>query len=251
MSVRQSFDHRLNDWLDEGPQVAPYDLLLAVLEELPSHHQERRWLFGGKWRIPMNAFARLGLVAAAVIAAVVVGAVAISGMRSGPSIGNESTPTPSASSTFTSRLYPYSISVPAGWTATWAAARWDGSGAPDIQDLVNDNFISSGTMAMIVVAAPTRKDLATYTADGIAATYAVHKDTCPAAQNPESVESITVGGEPARLESINCGILINVAYTVHAGQGYRFTFRDPAVHAATNTADKATFMALLASVQFK
>jgi hypothetical protein len=251
MSVRKSFDDRLNDWLDEGPQFAPSDLLLTVLEELPSKRQARRWFFGGKWRIPMNAFTRLGLVAVSVAAAVTLGAVAISALRPAPSIVTHPTPTPQASSTFTSRLYPYSISVPPGWTATWSASRWDGSGAPDIQDLVNDNFISSGTMAMIVVAAPTRKDLATYTADGIAATYAVHKDTCPGARHPESVESITVGGEPARLESINCGILINVAYTVHAGQGYRFTFRDPAVHAATDPADKATFLAMLASVEFK
>lgn len=251
MSVRKSFDDRLNDWLDEGPQFAPSDLLLSVLEELPSNRQTRRWPFGGKWRIPMNGLARLGLVAVSVAAAVTIGAVAISALRPAPSIVTHPTPTPEAFSTFTSRLYSYSISVPPGWTATWSASRWDGGGAPDIQDLVNDNFVSSGTMAMIAAAAPTTKNLAAYTADGIASTYAVHKGTCPAAQHPESVESITVGGEPARLESINCGILINVAYAVHAGQGYRFTFRDTAVHAATNAADKATFLAMLASVEFK
>ena len=251
MSVRQSFDHRLNDWLDEGPQVAPYDLLLAVLEELPSHRQEQRWLFGGKWRIPMNAFARLGVVAAAVIAAVVIGAVAISGMRSGPSIGNDSTPTPAASSTFNSRLYPYSISVPAGWTATWAAARWDGSGAPDRQDLTVDVMVSPGTAVALGQSAPTTKSLAKYTADGIATNFTVHRDTCPGAEHPESVESVTVGGEPGKLVSLNCGILVNIAFTVHAGQGYRFTFVDDAVHAATDPADRATFIALLASVQFK
>jgi hypothetical protein len=249
MSVRQSFDHRLNDWLDEGPQVAPYDLLLAVLEELPSHHQERRWLFGGKWRIPMNAFARLGLVAAAVIAAVVVGAVAISGMRSGPSIGNDSTPTPSASSIFTSRLYPYSISVPAGWTATWAAARWDGSGAPDRQDLTVDVMVSPGTAVALGQSAPTTKGLSKYVADAIVANYQVHRATCP--EQPESVEPVTIGGEPGKLLAWNCGIMVNQAFTVHAGQAYRFTFVDEAVHAATNPADKATFIALLASVQFK
>ncbi len=63
--------------------------------------------------------------------------------------------------------------------------------------------------------------------------------------------AFTVGGEPGELESINCGILINVAYTVHDGQGYPFTFRDPAVHQATEPTDKATFIAMLASVQFK
>lgn len=250
MSVRKSFDQRLNDWLDEGPQVAPHDLLHAVLEEVPAVRQERRRLFVGWWRILMLTSARLGVaaIAVAVVAAVVIAT------RPAPSVGTGPTPTPTpiaSPSTFTSRLYGYSISVPPGWTATWSVNRWDGGGAPDIQDLVNDNFVSPGTAAMIVAAAPTSKDLATYTADGIAVTYAIHKDTCPGAQHPDSVESITIGGEPGELESINCGILINVAYTVHAGQGYRFTFRDPAVQAATDPADKATFLAMLASVQFK
>jgi hypothetical protein len=255
MSVRKSFDHRLNAWLDEGPQVAPHDLLHAVLEGVPSTRQVRRALFVGRWRIPMTTFARLGLAAIAVVA-VVAGVIAT---RPAPSNGTAPTPTGSTAtptaapspSTFTSRLYAYSISVPPGWTATWSASRWDGGGAPDIQDLVNDNIVSSGTAAMIAAAAPTSKDLATYTADGIAITYEVHKDTCPGAEHPESVESITVGGEPGELVSINCGILINLAFTVHDGQGYRFTFRDPAVRAATDPIDKATFIAMLESVQFK
>jgi len=247
MSVRKSFDHRLNDWLDEGPQVAPNDLLHAVLEELPSHRQERYWLFGGRWRIPMFTFARLGLAAIAVA----VVAVAFIATRPAPSVVTGPTPTPASSSTFTSKLYAYSISVPPGWTATNAGTRWSGSGAPDMQDLVIDTIVSPGTTAMLAAAAPTSKDLATYTADGIAADFAVHRDTCPGAEHPESVESITVGGEPAKLVSMNCGILINVAYTVHAGQGYRFLFRDPAVQAATDPIDKATFLAMLASVEFK
>ena len=248
MSVRKSFDHRLNDWLDEGPQVAPHDLLHAVLEELPSHRQERHRLFGGRWRIPMFTFARLGLaaIAVAVVAAVIIAT------RPAPSVGTRPTATPRPSSTFTSKLYAYSISVPPGWTATNAGTRWSGTGAPDDQSLEIDAFVSPGPVekAMIAVAAPTSKDLAAYTAEGIAATYAVHKDTCPASEHP-AVESITIGGEPGELESINCGILINVAYTVHAGQGYRFTFRDEGVAAATDPTDKATFLAMLASVQFK
>jgi hypothetical protein len=254
MSVRKSFEHRLNDWLDEGPQVAPHDLLHAVLEEIPSVRQERRALFVGRWRISMVTFARLGVaaIAVAVVAAVIIAT------RPAPQVGTDAsqTPTPTApasSSTFTSKLYGYSISVPPGWTATNAGTRWSGSGAPDDQSLEIDAIVSPGRVAkaMIASAAPTSKDLAAYTADGIAATYEVHKDTCPAAEHPASVESITIGGEPGEMESINCGILINVAYTVHAGQGYRFTFRDEGVAAATDPTDKATFLAMLASVRFK
>lgn len=250
MSVRKSFDDRLNDWLDEGPEVAPHDLLYAVLDGVPSVRQERRSLFVGPWRIPMSTFVRLAVaaIAVAVVAAIVA-------TRPGPPVGTGPTPSPiptapASPSTYTSKLYAYSITVPPGWRSLSAASRWDGSGAPDMEDLVIDTFVSPGQAAMLAAAAPTSKDLATYTADGIAADFAVHRSTCPAAGHPDSVESITVGGQPAKLVSMNCGILINVAYTVHAGQGYRFVFRDTAVHAATDPADKAAFLALLASVVF-
>ena len=249
MSVRKSFDHRLNDWLDEGPQVAPHDLLHAVLEELPSHRQGRRRLFGWSWRIAMFTLARVGVAAAAVA---VVAAVIIA-TRPAPPVGSHPTPMPRTSSTFTSKLYAYSISVPPGWTALPAVQRWDGTGAPDIQDFTIDLFESPQrtARAVLLTAAPTSKDLAAYVAAGITTGYLAHRDTCPAAQHPESVESITVGGEPAKLVSMNCGILINVAFAVHDGMGYRFLFRDEGVQAATDPADKATFIAMLASVEFK
>ena len=249
MSVRKSFDHRLNDWLDEGPQVAPHDLLHAVLEELPSHRQGRRRLFGWSWRIAMFTLARVGVAAAAVA---VVAAVIIATRQAAP-VGTHPTPTPQSSSTFTSKFYGYSVSVPPGWKALPAVQRWDGTGAPDIQDFTIDLFESPQrtARAVLLTAAPTSKDLAAYVAAGITTGYLAHRDTCPAAQHPESVESITVGGEPAKLVSMNCGILINTAFTVHDGMGYRFVFRDEGVQAATDPADKATFIAMLASVEFK
>jgi hypothetical protein len=249
MSVRKPFGDRLNDWLDEGPQVAPYDLLRTVLEELPAHRQERHWPFGGRWRIPMNAFTRIGLVAVSMAVAVTIAAVAINAFRPAPSIGPKPTATPAPPTTFTSRLYPYSISVPAGWTATWAAARWDGSGAPDRQDLTVDVMVSPGTEVALGQAAPTKKSLAKYVADEIAINYQVHRATCP--EQPSSVESVTIGGEPGKLAVWDCGLMVNVAFTVHAGQGYRFTFVDTAVHSAPHPAGLATFRAMLASVKFK
>ena len=247
MSVRKSFDHRLNDWLDEGPQVAPRDLLSAVLEELPSHRQERPRLFGGRWRIPMFTFARVGVAAIAVA----VAAAAFIAIRPAPSVLTHPTATPRSSSTFTSKLYAYSISVPAGWTATNAGTRWDGSGAPSVADLTVDLIDSPQRQAAVIAsAAPTQKDLAAYVAAGIATTYVVHKqDGCP--EKPDSVEPVTVGPEPGELVSENCGILIFTAYAVHAGQGYRFVYRDLVTEPATALADRATFKAMLASVEFK
>ena len=48
----------------------------------------------------------------------------------------------------------------------------------------------------------------------------------------------------------NCGILINVAVTVHDGVAYLFGFRDLGVHAATDPADRAALQGLLDSMQF-
>ena len=45
---------------------------------------------------------------------------------------------------------------------------------------------------------------------------------------------ITIGGDPATLLEYDCGILINLAATVHKGVGYQFLLRDPAVHASTD-----------------
>ena len=59
-----------------------------------------------------------------------------------------------------------------------------------------------------------------------------------------------MGGQPGVLLAYNCGILINIAATVHHGVGYWFAFRDPAVAAATDPADHAAFMDILRSVQF-
>jgi hypothetical protein len=248
MSVRKSFDHRLNDWLDEGPQVAPPDLLHAVLEELPAHRQDRRRFVVGRWRMPMFTFGRLGL--AAVVVALLAGVIIAA--RPTLPVGNRASATPGSSSRFTSKFYAYSISVPPGWTARNAFEPWNGYGAPVIEDGTVDVIDSPRHFtAVIASAAPTSESLAAYVAEGIRTNAAVNSDTCPAAAHPESVESITVGGESGKLVSINCGILINVAFTVHDGMGYRFIFRDTGVQAATNLSDKATFTAMLKSVEFK
>ena len=112
----------------------------------------------------MSTFVRLAVaaIAVAVVAAIVA-------TRPGPPVGTGPTPSPiptapASPSTYTSKLYAYSITVPPGWRSLSAASRWDGSGAPDMEDLVIDTFVSPGQAAMLAAAAPTSKDLATYTA---------------------------------------------------------------------------------------
>ena len=203
----------------------------------------------------------MALVVAAIVVAE-VGAVACGRTPSSasPALRTDSpAPSPSASSAlgsapavtsrFTSALYGYSFALPADWTPTGATQRWDGSGAPTSDDPVVDRFNSTGTAAAFASAATTTMPLEGFVAAGIATNAKVHGDTCPA--NPDSVGQITVGGETGTLVAWNCGILINVAFSVHDGTGYRFVFRDPGVNAATDATDHATFATMLASVTFK
>ena len=152
---------------------------------------------------------------------------------------------------FASTRYPYSITLPIGWVASPAVTTWDGTGAPAIEDTSVDAFGPVGesqTFGAFGSAAPTTSRLAAWVAAGIAANFQVHSDTCP--QRPDSVQPVTIGGQPGTLVALNCGILINTAFTVANGYGYRFGFRDPAIQAATDPADHATFTTMLGSVVF-
>ena len=101
---------------------------------------------------------------------------------------------------------------------------------------------------MFAFAAPISLDLAGYATDVIARNVKFHGDTCP--PTPDKTEPTTIGGDPATFIAWNCGILINIAVTVHDGVGYMFGMRDVDVHAATDPTDRATLLAMLKSVEF-
>jgi len=145
-------------------------------------------------------------------------------------------------------MYHYALTLPAGWAAAPAAAPWDGSGAPTHGEPVVDSFVGPASPASWAFGAPTKETLSAYVASVVSDNFKFHGCTCPA--KPESVEPIEIGGEPGALIAWNCGILINLAATVHGGIGYHFGFRDPAVHAATDPTDRAVFSTLLSSVTF-
>jgi len=159
-----------------------------------------------------------------------------------PSISASTEPT-----TFTSETYGYSLTLPGDWTSVQASALWDGKGSPGSDDAVADQFIGPAASSW-AFAAPTAKDLAPYVKGTIEGTVEDHGDTCPA--TPDAQDPIEIGGQPGMLLAWNCGILINQAVTVESGIGYLFGFRDPSVHAATDTADRKLFLELLRSVQF-
>jgi hypothetical protein len=164
--------------------------------------------------------------------------------------GSESASASAAASavTFTSPLYGYTVSLPAGWSATPAITVWDGEGAPGNDDPAVDKFQSGGSAAAFAFAAPVSLDLAAYAADVIARNDKFHGDLCPT--KPDLVEATTVGSDPATFIAWNCGILINVVVALHGDKGYEFVFRDPGVNQATNPADQETFDSMLETVSF-
>jgi hypothetical protein len=170
-----------------------------------------------------------------------------------PSAVPSASTSPSASAsasaaTFTSPLYGYTVTLPAGWTAQPATVRWDGQGAPGNDDPAVDRFLGTGTASAFGFAAPMSSDLTGYATEVIARNAKFHGETCP--PKPESTEQTTVGSEPSAFIAWNCGILINLAVTLHQGTGYEFVFRDPGVHQATDPTDRATFDSILGSVSF-
>ena len=171
--------------------------------------------------------------------------------------GATQTPTPAATAKpaataatpmrFTSLLYGYSITVPAGWNVGAAMLRWDGASAPGHDDASVDKFVSPSTLSAWGMSGPATGDIDRYVKDNIAWTVRDHGDTCPATA-PEATEAIQIGGEAGVLLSWNCGILINEALLVRRGIGFVFVMRDPNVNAAIDPADRVIFEALLDSV---
>ncbi|MGA7989015.1 MAG: hypothetical protein WCB51_11530 [Candidatus Dormiibacterota bacterium] len=152
---------------------------------------------------------------------------------------------------FSSTRYRYSITLPGGWIAEPAITTWSGTGAPNIMDTSVDVFGPANeavTFGVFGSAAPTTSPLAAWVAYRISENFRIHGDLC--APKPDSVEPITIGGRPGTLVAYDCGLLINDAYTVVNGYGYRFVFRDPTTTTPTNPADHAMFTTMLGSVVF-
>jgi hypothetical protein len=93
VSTDRDVERVVRSWLDEGVNVVPERVLNAVTRQLPATPQRRvSWLAR---RTPtLNTYARLGLVAAAVLAVVIVG---IGLFGKSLNIGTAPSPTPSPS----------------------------------------------------------------------------------------------------------------------------------------------------------
>jgi len=156
-------------------------------------------------------------------------------------------PSPSPASSFTSPVYGYTVELPGGWGAISAKAAWDGTSKTSSDSPEVDRWLGRTGASAWGFAAPYAGDLSAYMKKTLADNAKYHGDTCP--PTPQVQQPITVGSEPGMLLAYDCGILINLAVTVHDGVGYTFAFRDPNVPAATDPTDAAMFAALLGSVQ--
>jgi hypothetical protein len=150
---------------------------------------------------------------------------------------------------FDSPEYGYTVTLPAGWAATQAYSKWDGSAELVKDSLVVDRFFRPSSSAItFAAAAGWTHGLASYARYLIASNVRYHSDTCP--RRPNRQVGVAIGGRPGVLLEYNCGILINIAATVRRSVGYVFTFRDDSVQAASDRTDHAVFAQILRSVEF-
>ena len=221
-------------------------------------HRTRQRVVVGPFRLPGALPGRWATVAAAAALAL---AVVLLDLRlgGGPFGGPGPTPTPSAAASpsaaatssgpthFVSSLYGYSVTVPAGWITAEALLHWDGvkQSGPDAE---SDRFDGPEQLTVWAFAGPFAGNLDAFTADRIAANGRDHADTCPVAE-PEFTEPLPIGAQQWVLVGWNCGAVINMAITVRNGVAYAFTFRDLAVDAASDPADRALFLSILETVE--
>src|SRR5262249_42049188 len=109
---------------------------------------------------------------------------------------------PAAARVFTSRHYGYTEALPAAWRlARQATRQWDGKGAPGYDTRVVDLFQGPGSLQAWALAAPTNKNLDSYTSatiPGGPATQPGHQDgrgTGPAAEHAMRAGERLPGGD--------------------------------------------------------
>jgi hypothetical protein len=96
--------------------------------------------------------------------------------------------------TYTSPLYGYSLTLPAGWSAGPAIVRWDGASPIGSEEPYVDKFAGPGSESFFAFAAPYAGTLDAFAQQMIAATARDHGDTC---LHPlEVTEPIQIAGQP-------------------------------------------------------
>ena len=150
-----------------------------------------------------------------------------------------------AARVFTSRLYGYTVALPAGWSAD-PGERWGGTGESGPVDV----FRGQPYVVAWAFAAPRPPSLAGYAS---AAARAAAQLPCPAV--PRIDQQLTIGGAAASLIGMSCpsqgGVFMLTAAATHKQTALVFVFEDSSGVKAAEHADRAVFGALLASIRFR
>lgn len=247
MTEPRHLDARIAEFFRTTQPDLPDRAFDAVRRDL---HRTRQLVVVGPFREPSSLpRARYGVAAVVVLA---LGIVTLS-LRSVGGPGGLPSPSPSAAATlstptvFTSPIYGYTVTAPAGWIVAPALLRWDGTtqSGPDADA---DKLAGPRKLDVWAFAGPFGGDLAAFADNRIAANARDHADTCPA-DAFKTNEPFEIGGEAWVLLTWNCGALINQAITIHGGVAYAFVFRDLDVRAATDPVDRELFLSILDSVE--
>jgi hypothetical protein len=150
-----------------------------------------------------------------------------------------------AARVFSSRLYGYTVALPAGWSAD-PGQRWGGTGAPGPVDV----FRGRPYIAAWAFAVPRPANPAAWAA---AITRTTAQLPCPAA--PQTSQAITIAGVPARLIGMRCpargGVLMLTAVTTGGQSALVVTFEDSSGISSAERADRAAFAEFLAGIRLR
>jgi len=150
-----------------------------------------------------------------------------------------------AAHVFTSRLYGYTVALPADWSAQ-PGERWGALGAPGPVDV----FRGLPHVAVWAFAVPRPASPAAY---ATAITRTAAQLPCPAA--PQTSQAVTIGGVPARLIGMRCpphgGALMLTAVTTRGQSALMITFEDSSGISSTEQADRAAFREFLAGIRLR
>jgi hypothetical protein len=151
----------------------------------------------------------------------------------------------SATAAFTSRIYGYTVALPAGWSAQ-PGQRMDGTGAPGPVDV----FRGQPHVAAWAFAVPRPASPAAY---ATAITRTTAQLPCPA--SPQTSQPVTIGGVPARLIGMRCpphgGALMLTAVTTRGQYTLVTTFEDSSGISSAEQADRAAFREFLAGIRLR
>ena len=256
----RNVDRAIRSWLHEDRHEDVSRVAGAVLDLLDTTPQRRSPWWPAR-RIPfMNKFVSLGLGAAAVVVALVIGAQVLGspapgGVGGAPSASPSPTPAPTATTepspspiaappltqTFTSPLHGISLSYPEGWTTQAATEPWtDGPNSHPYTDPQADRLYDATqpTGTFLTIASQPIGD--STPGDWIAVQMAEWECT--------ATEPIAVGEASGLIGSEGC----DLAVVTTDGRGYWISLRtsddDPSAVAAY---DRAWFEEVLATVQLQ